>query len=245
MSALRPAARTPTLLNVLSHHPSKEMLMTAFRALRVGAPILIIAAAGSLALPACKEATLGPERTGSIEGQVLDFEVDDVVTGVSITTSPPTEAIVTDGEGRFHIADLEVGTYQVTARKSGYKPTTVGILVREHRASSATIFLEKIVDEPPTTANLDISILSWWNALSGDSAFVETEYRVHNPGPGSVKRYEVYFRINTDGNVFFHEEKGDSLALNQSDIRRFRKFIPGHTATGVQVDTFWVEKGSG
>jgi hypothetical protein len=194
-----------------------------------------------LTLVACKDADLGPYRAGSIEGQVVEYQTGEAIPGASITTTPPTDAITTDADGTFHMADLDVGNYQITARKHGYTGTSVSVSVREGRASNAVIFLDRTEDAPPAPT-IDVDVIAWWHVTaSADSVFVEAEYRVRNPGPASVSRYEVYFRITTDQNEFLHEEKGEALEPFQSNIRRFKTYIVDRTATDVTVDDVWVD----
>jgi hypothetical protein len=200
-------------------------------------PVLVLAL---LASAACKEATLGPSSTGDIEGTVLDYETVLPVVAASITTTPPSEALLTTQQGLFRVEDVEVGTYQVTARKSGYAPTTVSVLVRDDRAATATIFLEAEEEEPEEVAAvLDVEVLSFWNTQSGDSTFAEAEFTVRNAGEVSVNAYEVYFRVLTTGDTFFHEEGGEQLDVGESNTRRFRTYIRQFLATDVSIDGMW------
>jgi hypothetical protein len=201
----------------------------------------LIPAMALLAVAACKDADLGPYRAGSIEGQVVDYQTGEPVAGASITTTPPTDAITTDADGTFHIGELEVGNYQITARKYGYTGTSVSVSVRQNRTSSAVIFLDP-TEDAPQSPTIDVDVIAWWHvSASADSVFVEAEYRVRNPGPTSVSRYEVYFRITTDQNDFLHEETGEALEPSQSNIRRFKTYIVDRTATDVTVDDLWVD----
>ena len=49
----------------------------------------------SVGLAGCKDATLEPELVGGLQGTILDYETSEPLAGVSVTTSPPTEALVT------------------------------------------------------------------------------------------------------------------------------------------------------
>ena len=97
-------------------------------------------------LAGCKEGTLGPDLLGGIEGVVLDYETSSPLAGASITTSPPTDAIVTNAEGRFVLDELSVGNYTIQAKKPGYGTNSVTVSVRENRMTQATVFLE-VADE--------------------------------------------------------------------------------------------------
>ncbi len=101
-------------------------------------------------LSSCKEDTIAPELYGSISGIVMDQDASTALEGASITTSPPTSAILTGSDGKFSIQDIPVGNYTITAQKNGYKKSSVSVSVRENAVTQATIFLE--VDNGTNTA---------------------------------------------------------------------------------------------
>ncbi len=101
-------------------------------------------------LSSCKEDTIQPELYGSISGVVMDQDAASAIEGASITTSPPTSAILTGKDGKFSIQDIPVGNYTITAQKNGYKKSSVSVSVRENAVTQATIFLE--VDNGTNTA---------------------------------------------------------------------------------------------
>ena len=203
------------------------------------APFIGLAIAFSV-LAGCKEGTISPVLTGGIDGLVLDFATNAPLSGVSITTSPPTDALVTDAEGRFSMPEMEAGNYTVSARRPGYQNTSVTVRVRENRTTEATIFLEE-ADDDTTATLMAAEITNWWNRTAGDSLFVNVEYRVSNEGTQDINAYELYFRILAGQREFFHEETGEDLRVNQSDIRQFEKYISETPADSVVVDDFWVE----
>ena len=196
---------------------------------------------GTLAFTACKDATLGPSSRGAIDGLVRDFDSGNAVAGASVTTTPPSEALLTDEEGRFSLDDLEAGTYQITARRSGYLPSTVSVAVRESRTAQATIVLQAEDDESPDPlAAFAVEVVGFWASTSGDSTFAEAEYRARNTGEVLLSAYEVYFRIEAGGQAFYHEEAGDTLAVGQTDASRFRIYLPtAASISAVEVDGTW------
>jgi hypothetical protein len=202
---------------------------------------LALVALVAFSLTGCKEATLGPELSGSIEGRVLDFRTGAPVVGAGVTTAPPTGAIVTDEEGRFAIDDIPAGNYTITATRRGYRTNTATVSVRENRATPATLFLEEQTEEDATPARtIGVDVLNWSNRTRGDSSFVRIEYRVRNTGTLPVSAYRVYFRVETDGPAYFEQRNGSNLQVGQIDIANFEKFIVNHRASAVAVDTFWV-----
>ena len=80
----------------------------------------------------------------------MDQDASSALEGASITTSPPTSAILTGSDGKFSIQDIPVGNYTITAQKNGYKKSSVSVSVRENAVTQATIFLE--VDNGTNTA---------------------------------------------------------------------------------------------
>lgn len=196
-----------------------------------------------LLFPACKEGTLGPDLLGGIEGVVLDYETSSPLAGASITTSPPTDAIVSDAQGRFSMNDLAVGNYTIQAKKPGYSSNSVTVSVRENRTTQATVFLELADedDEEEPTPDMSVEITNWWNSSSNDSAFVNVEYRAQNAGNADIKSYEVYFRIEAGEQSFYHEENGTGLRVGQANLLRFQKYLPTSAADAVVVEDFWAE----
>lgn len=198
---------------------------------RVMTPALVV-----LGIAGCKDATVGPTLQGAITGRVLDYDTGQPIAGASVSTTPASAVLVTDADGAFRLDDLDVGTYQVAARKAGYEASSVGVAVREASTTSATVFLEK---QPADSTMLDASVLSFWNTQVGDSTFAEAEYRVRNIGTKVLDAYEIFFRIDAPGGPYYQDEQGDTLAAGQMHIRRFRTFIPTGPATAVKVDTVW------
>jgi thermitase len=63
-----------------------------------------------------------PPTTGSITGTVTDAKVASPVAGATVTDG--TRTTTTDAIGKYTIANVPPGTYQVTASKSGYESTS-------------------------------------------------------------------------------------------------------------------------
>lgn len=91
---------------------------------------------------ACEEGTFEPELFGSISGLVRDADTNEPIIGASVTTNPPTNAIVTNDEGRFLLSEIETGTYSITVRKTGYLNASVSVSVRDGQTAEAIMFLQ-------------------------------------------------------------------------------------------------------
>jgi hypothetical protein len=197
-----------------------------------------------LLLPGCDEEVLGPTRRGSIEGRVLAFDTSAPIPGASVTTSPATGAFVTDANGAFTLSDIESGSYNLSARKTGFSPNTLAVAVRDGETTPATLFLER---DPNATARDSVAaeIVNWANrVVNTDTTFVDVEYRVRNAGTIDVAAYEVYIRIDTGGDSFFQEVQGDSLPTAQVDVGTFSKFLRDESATTVTIDDLWFTTGT-
>jgi hypothetical protein len=204
----------------------------------------------SVLLAGCDEEVLGPTRTGRIEGEVRTYDTGEAVPGASVTTSPATGAFVTDADGRFTIADVESGPYNVSARKSGFRTNTLAVAVRDDETTPATLFLERDADAAQRDS-LAAEITNWANRVvnadstGADSVFVDVEYRVRNAGTTDISAYELYVRIETTGDPFFREVRGEGLPATQADIATFSKFIRTERAERVVIEDVWFEPTGG
>lgn len=209
-------------------------------------PLVAFALLYGLFLAGCDEAVLGPTLRGSIDGRVLTFEDTAPVAGAGVTTSPATGAFVTDDNGRFTISDVESGPYNISVRKSGFKSNTLSVAVRDDETTPATFFLDRDEDAAQTDS-LAAEIVNWANrrvnkdGTGPDSTFVDVEYLVRNAGTTDVSAYEVYVRIETTGDPFFQEVRGETLPAAQTDVDTFSKFVRSETVQSVTIDDVWFD----
>ncbi len=207
---------------------------------------LLLSLLVALAVVGCDEETVGPETRGSIEGQVQDASTSEPVAGAGITTSPPTESVLSGNDGTFALDDVSTGNYTVEVSKTGYKSRNVTVKVRENRTASATILLERGDDFGTQTDSLTAEVTNWYNdrvnrdSTGADSIFADVEYSVRNVGDVPVRRYEVYFEITTSDGTFSFEAEGDSLEATQRDIGGFRKYIT-NDAQAVEITDLYYE----
>ncbi|MCB9058500.1 MAG: PD40 domain-containing protein [Calditrichae bacterium] len=172
----------------------------------------------------CEDNTIKPEDEGTIEGIVLDQVSSNAISGAIITTSPATNAIVTDNEGKFILPDIPVNTYSISATKLNYKKNSVSVEVRNDRTAQATILLtpeETILPEIPSgpfpannSTDQPINILLTWKAqslISSDSVY-----------------YDVYlFRPNAAPEI---------IASNQTDTSLYLEDLSYNTIYNWKVD---------
>ncbi|RIJ33970.1 carboxypeptidase-like regulatory domain-containing protein [Pontibacter oryzae] len=96
-----------------------------------------------LGFTACNEDTIEPNGEGVLSGQVLDSDTNAPLSGISISTSPATTALITDANGMFIISDITAGDYTITAKKSGFKTESVTVAVKNGKETKATILLSE------------------------------------------------------------------------------------------------------
>jgi hypothetical protein len=189
----------------------------------------------------CAKETIEPEFFGAIEGQVQN-SAGAGIPSVSITTSPGTDAILTDQEGQFLIEDIETGNYSVQARKDGFITQSTRIAVKEDRTTNAQIVMLPDESEGSSNGNINAAVDNMYNVLynsrsgTADSNFVDVEYSVENLSSSTrVGNYEVYFEIFTPGDTFKQEISGDSLAIEERTFGTFTRYIRQFQADSVVV----------
>jgi hypothetical protein len=195
----------------------------------------------------CDDETLGPKARGDIEGQVLDADTDAPVSRASVTTSPPTQSVLTDGDGRFTLSDVEAGNYTVDVSKKNYDGKAVSVRVPEGEVAQATVLLEPSEDAGGETDSLRAEVVDFYNdrvnrdSTGADSVFVTAEYRAKNVGDAAITAYELYFAIETSEGRFSDEVAGDTLQVEQADVGNLRKYVQHAEATRVEITDVYVE----
>lgn len=83
------------------------------------------------------------DPNGQISGAILDSAYHGL-SNVLVSTSPPTNQILSDSSGHFSFSDVHAGDYIVSAVKSGYAKGTAEVLVQAGKTTTATIILQTI-----------------------------------------------------------------------------------------------------
>jgi TolB protein len=148
----------------------------------------------SLILFSCKENTIQPDLTGTIEGQVLDMNSQTAIKGAVVSTSPSSISVITDENGKFRMEDVNTGSYLVSAVSSGYSKGSVNISVKEGQTASAIIMMTKssgnqtpnIPSNPvPADGFQDLELTIQLNWKSSDPNGYPLTYDVYLFIPGS------------------------------------------------------------
>ena len=114
--------------------------------------IALIAAVALIGVLSCSDKPVSPVATGTISGRVTDATDDSPIAGASVTTTPGTNALITDNSGNYIIADVEEGTYIVKATKTGYNTGSVSVAVKPEKTTIANIILTPATkNQPPNS----------------------------------------------------------------------------------------------
>lgn len=194
-----------------------------------------------LLLAGCKEASLDPSATGTIEGTVLDEATGVPLSNVELSTSPASDVVLSDNDGSFAFQDLDVGDYNLRIRKMDYETRSVSVAVREDRATTVQLFMNE--EDETTERDLTAEVTSFINRTDEDgNTSVRVEYRILNTGSGTIPEYEVTFRVETDQNDSRLEQvEGTMLREEQSDVGDFIIELDGAEATDAIVEEVWFD----
>jgi len=114
-------------------------------------PFFLLLTAVVLLFYGCKEEKLDVYATGILDGTVMDFTSEDNLSGAILTTNPPTVSVATDSTGYFIFKTIEVGDYNLIARKNGFISESVSVSVKQDKTTSVVVLLERSSEynDPP------------------------------------------------------------------------------------------------
>ena len=78
---------------------------------------------------------------GGLSGTLRDAVSDEPVVGASITTHPPSVALITNADGQFAIDSLAIGDYTVIVEKHGYAYDSIAVAVQESKVTPVAMLL--------------------------------------------------------------------------------------------------------
>lgn len=210
--------------------------------MKINISLILLTLSLGILITSCAKDTVEAELFGDIDGIVIDSETEEGIRNVSITTSPPSNAILTSDDGSFSIDNVPAGNTTIQARKSGFSNTSVSVSVRDNRVATARIVMTATDEsEEASEDDLEVEVTSWENGSDDENNFVDVEYRITNTSStANISEYEVDFEITTSGDTFFFQVSGENLRSGQNRVDDFRKNIRQETATDVQVEGIWI-----
>jgi TolB protein len=113
--------------------------------------IVLLLSLIALVFNGCKEDKLDVYATGVLDGNVMDFTSEENLSGAILTTNPPTVSVSSDSAGYFIFKTIEVGDYNLIARKNAYVSESVSLSVQQDKTTSVVVLLERSSEynDPP------------------------------------------------------------------------------------------------
>ena len=105
--------------------------------------LLVFSVFFTLTFQGCNEDKLDVNATGVLDGTVLDFTSEANLNGVILTTNPPTVSVASDSAGYFIFKTIEVGDYNLIARKNGFVSESVAVGVKQEKTTTVVVLMER------------------------------------------------------------------------------------------------------
>ena len=123
---------------------------------------------------------------GSLSGTLLDAISNQPVASASITTNPPSVALITNTVGQFAIDSLATGNYTLIVEKFGYAPDSVAVAVQEDKTTPVTMLLN------PADATVNVPTQPQPTIAAREQATDLTlSWTIERPRAEAQLRYEV------------------------------------------------------
>jgi len=99
----------------------------------------------------CQEDKLEVSATGVLDGTIMDFTSEINLSGAVLTTSPPTVSVASDSVGYFIFKTIDVGDYNLIAKKNGYVSESVAVSVQQNNNTTIVVLMERSSEynDPP------------------------------------------------------------------------------------------------
>ncbi len=167
-----------------------------------------------LVLISCTEDPIDPVTTGNISGQVIHSETLEPISGANITTTPASIAVNTDISGNYQIEGVEQGTITVKATKTGYKSSSISILVEPSQNTIANIQMSESTqtNDAPNSPSSPVPD----NGASDQSTSITLTWRASDPNSDDTLYYDVY--LGNSGPMHLISENQTDTTLGLTDL---------------------------
>ncbi len=91
----------------------------------------------------CSEDKMDVAANGILDGTVMDLTSEENLSGAILTTNPPTVSVASDSAGYFIFKSIDVGDYNLIARKNGFVSESVSVSVQPDKTTSVLVLLER------------------------------------------------------------------------------------------------------
>ena len=131
-------------------------------------------------------------RLGEIKGAVTEFGNENPLTKVNIFTEPATSSVTTDNSGEYEIANVDSGTYKITAAKDGYDTLTINITVSPGNTTVADFILTIYEDNSSENlGKISGTVTNSETGLSIDQVNITTNPVTNSINTNSSGQYEI------------------------------------------------------
>ena len=170
-------------------------------------PFLLLLPVVVLLFFGCKEEKLDVYATGVLDGTIMDFTSEENLSGVILTTNPPTVSVASDSTGYFIFKTIEVGDYNLIARKNGFISESVSVSVQQDKTTSIVVLLERSSEynDPPVFEDS----FTPSNSQTGQSVDLTLSWTAVDPNDEDSLVYNVvlYESNNSESWVFENIEE--------------------------------------
>jgi len=113
--------------------------------------LLLLTLSFALCFQGCKEDKLEVYATGILDGNIMDFTSQVDIDGAIFTTNPPTVSVASDSAGYFIFKTIDVGDYNLIAKKNGYVSESVAVSVQQDKSTTVVVLMERSSEynDPP------------------------------------------------------------------------------------------------
>jgi len=160
----------------------------------------------------CEDDKVDIGKYGSLSGIILNGADYSPLSGVLISTSPSSSAVLTDEEGKFNLEKVLEGEVALTARKKDFLSSSVNVAVYEGENTPITLYLLK--DEKNVGSVTIYDPVPGNGAVDQQTAFT-LKWSVEQQNKDKQLEYTVYY---FESGSIVQKVAGENLTLKEVPI---------------------------
>lgn len=160
----------------------------------------------------CEDDKVDIGKYGSLSGIILNGADYSPLSGVLISTSPSSSAVLTDEEGKFNLEKVLEGEVALTARKKDFLSSSVNVAVYEGENTPITLYLLK--DEKNVGSVTIYDPVPGNGAVDQQTAFT-LKWSVEQQNKDKQLEYTVYY---FESGSIVQKVAGENLTLKEVSI---------------------------